>query len=141
MRLMTVDPGINIGICIDGICFSEKIQSLSHLYDYIIRMSSNCDKCYIEDYAYSKLGKSSSMTAQAEMRGVIKLALENNNIPYSMININSWRAFNCWKFKKGKKNDNINYIDSARRIYGKEFLTTDEVDAYLMWRFAKHENM
>lgn len=87
----------------------------------------------IEDYAYG-YKNSTSITPLAEVKGIIKLIAYDLNIDIILIPIQCWKAFSkITEKRKDTKKAQLNYISQAKQFYGRDFKSTDEVDAFLIY--------
>lgn len=107
---------------------NEKYQ---HIY---IRITDLCldnkiEVAFLEDYPFS-IGNSRSITALAEVKGIILLALYNQNIKIIKVNPSTWQAM--VKLELPKKQKAKVYIEAVNKFYNKSFESTDECDAYMM---------
>jgi len=93
----------------------------------------NISICLIEDYPYH-MKNSKSLTILAEIKGLIKFLVLKRNIKIIYIPISIWKSFSkITEKKKDTKKAKNNYINQAKLNYKKDFKSTDEVDAFLMF--------
>lgn len=110
----------------------DKNQALDNRVNDILRaILMHVDKesiTMIEDYAYASFPGSSSVTKLAEINGVVKHDLWSKFIPYFTIAPTTIKKFLTGSGKAKKEDMKLKgYIK-----YGREFKTSDEVDAYVL---------
>lgn len=89
----------------------------------------------IEGYGFNLKNKR-SMVPMCEVGGTIKLVFANRGIPLIEIPIQTWKMLTI-NFK-GKKEKNLDkYLGMVSKTYGKEFKTSDEADAFMIYQAAK----
>jgi len=102
------------------------------------------DIALVEDYAYSIKG-SQSLTALGEVRGVVIMTLRQWAVPAVDLNIAIWKNFTIGgeleldgktkkKWNKKTRDGREAYLSRVHDLYGRTFKTTDEADAYMMFR-------
>ena len=77
----------------------------------------------VEDYAFGKVFKRETMGA---LRGIIELVFAQNNIPLEIVPIKKHRKGSVGNGNYSKEKS----IDKIKIIYGHEFKTKDEYDAF-----------
>lgn len=90
----------------------------------------------IEGYAYDTSNRR-GLYSSVEMVGVIKLCFANYGVPLITIEIPTWKSMTIGHMKKNKKSQKLLYVETVAKKYGKRFGTTDEADAYLIYRAVK----
>lgn len=89
----------------------------------------NFDLAVIEGYSFNPVNPVAASVLM-EIGGVIKLVFADHNIPVISIPPQSWRSKTIGKIKKSSKGK---YIQAVKEKYGREFETTDEADAYMIY--------
>lgn len=104
---------------------AEKYKMIYETFYYNCK-THGIKMAFIEDYAYSG---HRSMTSLAEVKGIILLALYNNNIPVIKVAPSTWQALCKLDLPRTK---NKEYVNQVNQFYKKDFKTSDECDAYMM---------
>jgi len=94
------------------------------------------DMAIVEGYPFSM---EASRSAHAiETGAIVREALTAENVPVLVMPIPLWKAAVRLKLpKKGRSNGgDENYLSEVERHFGRRFGTTDEADAFLMYRAA-----
>jgi len=120
---------------------SKKVGRLKILGNYSkhfteLAQSNNWDFLAIENYTF-KQHKSSAVTVQAEVGGIIRGCFAAEGVPIIEANCQTWKAVTGIRLPKGTKADNSNYIYAVAKKYDFICQTTDECDTYLMWQTLK----
>ena len=135
---MSIDPGSNctgIYIKCDNIEYITSIKPqrpnrLKYMFERFDLIVSEWNITYalLEDYAYGD--NLAGKRTLSEIEGVIKCVLEIRGIPCILVPISTWKSFvNNWLPKKKNKN----YLQTVKEYYGKQFATTDEADAFMIY--------
>lgn len=136
--------GLDLSLNSTGLCVMEensvftktitpdKNQTMDNRVNDILKeILCHVDKdthVFIEDYAYASFPGSSSVTILAEINGVIKHALWSKFIPYYKVPPTTLKKFLTGSGKAKKEDMKLKgYIK-----YGREFKTSDEVDAFVL---------
>jgi len=108
-------------------------------YDIMNRTKEDCDLVIMENYSFGEK-KSRSITVLAEVRGVIKLALYLNGIPYIEVPPQTWMKWSAFgkPMKKSTKKNIADYIAHGKSIYNLDYKTPDEVDATMIYVACKN---
>ena len=137
-RVICIDPSLrSTGVYTsDDLSFciktkGEHSSSLLFIHEVLNEHLSSTmyDLAVVEDYAYN-VKNSSSITALGEVRGVVLMTLNAWSIPIVDMNIQIWKSLTLGINKKDKKH----YLEWVKRLYNKVFETTDEADAYMMYK-------
>lgn len=146
-NLISIDPSKNsIGIFVKQKTGKEMIGTIKNEFKTERQLFLNIENrltgfldfynisvCLIEDYAFH-IKNTRSLTSLAEMKGLIKFFILKRNIKIINVPISTWKHFSKIKVKKAQsKKSKVAYIDQAKSIYKKDFNSTDEVDAFLMY--------
>ena len=139
-KIVGLDLSLNsTGICVmtEDSVFTESItpgknqDRNDRVNDILTAILLHVDKdsvCLIEDYAYAAFPGSSSVTILAEINGIIKHDLWTKFIPYHTVSPTTIKKFLTGSGKAKKEDMKLKgYIK-----YGREFRTSDEVDAYVL---------
>jgi len=115
-----------------------RLEILGNLSKHFTELaqSNNWDFLAIENYTF-KQPKSSAVTVQAEVGGIIRGCFGAEGVPIIEINCQTWKAVTGIRLPKGTKADNSNYIYAVAKKYDFICQTTDECDTYLMWQTLK----
>lgn len=94
------------------------------------------DFVLIENYAFSR--RSISVTALAEVGGIIRASFAKHDIPIIEVPSVSWKKWSG--FGKTRPKDTVKekraYIEYGEKISGRHFDSSDEVDAYMIYTGA-----
>ena len=155
LRIISIDPSlISTGVyCFNrghGQSFTIKTRGkdradrLVGIYEGLSHHISQItyDLALVEDYAYSVLrpGKgSATLTSLGEVRGVLLMALRQWAIPVVDLNITIWKTLTMGHSgdkqpEKKTKAGREAYLAKVHELYVRTFKTTDEADAYMMFR-------
>ena len=144
LNVMTIDPSLRgTGICINGkYCTTLKIKStvpesgaVFLIADGIkkILQQYRIDIVFMEDYSYGDIGRATSITSMAEVRGALKYILLSAGIPVYAMAIPMWKSITRFKMKKTGKGAMARYIQEAQKLANRPFDTADEVDAFCIY--------
>lgn len=154
MTILAIDPSLrSTGICLftGGKIKTEtwaykkdikRIDIMSDLYWKIVNlyidMQGAVDYMVIEDYAFSQIGKrsrgSASITPLAEVQGLLKGICAAHSSKVVVMSSQTWKSVVGWvTLPKMKKADIEYYISTTKKLFKKEFKTTDECDAYMIY--------
>ncbi len=92
----------------------------------------------VEDYVLNSFG-SRSIIDLAELGGLVRAWLLDNDFTFYLVTPGTWKKFiHKGNMRKPKKKSEPYEVGvHVHKKYGKEFETTDEVDAYAMVKFIK----
>lgn len=115
----------------------ERLQVLGYFTKYFVKLvkETSWDLCVIENYSFGS--QSSSVSVQSEIGGIIRGCFAAVNVPIIEIAPASWKAitgFGKLKLKKNSVAEKREYINKCIELFGIECDTTDEVDAFLMFK-------
>jgi len=123
----------------------SRLKVLAQIYNdmaiLINRLSGkyNIDVGIIEGYAFSKNSK--SITAQAEVGGIVRGILGDCEIPIIEVAPLTWKSDMLGKgnirLKKSTKAQQMIYLDKVQRYHDRRFDSTDEADAWMMARLVE----
>jgi len=144
-QIMSVDPSLrSTGVYIHGDLYTIETRSklpAEAAKENIYRTLSDLIRyrrpkiCLIEDYSYQKAGGTASLTSLAEVRGIIQAICFEWDCRIVPVNIQMWKNIMSFKFAKQKKADKQIYIATAEtRFPGHGFDSTDEVDAFMIYK-------
>jgi Holliday junction resolvasome RuvABC endonuclease subunit len=105
---------------------NESISNAIDVYDIELMI--------IEDYAFN-VKKTRSFTILAEVQGIIKMHAYRRDIIVLEVPIFCWKTFFSNLPKKENKKEYAKFISRRAK---KEFKTTDEADAYLLFQTVKN---
>lgn len=123
---------------------SSTVEAIEYIKDSVINSLHSVDYAIIENYSFAAKGR--SMLDLAELNGVIKDLLWENDIPYILVAPQQIKKYIFGKIGIGKKTikkktkiDKIKYIKKAKQTFPelnniKEFLplNTDKIDAFVL---------
>lgn len=115
----------------------ERIKVLGYYTKFFVKLvkETSWDLCVIENYAFSK--SSSATTIQAEVGGIIRGCFSALGVPIIEIASTSWKSitgFEKYKLKKNSVQEKREYLNKISELYNVEVDTTDEADAFLMFK-------
>lgn|SRR5512136_76907 len=117
-------------------CSNE--QAADKIYDTVYSLldignGTQFDFGLIEGYSFNR-EKWQSIIPLAEIGGVIRLVFYKVGIPLVEIPTQSWRSISgVNKFGIDKQKEPEQYLQAIKNYFKKEFNTTDEADAYLIY--------
>lgn len=147
MRIIAIDPSLrstgiydlNKGV---GTIICWSIKKKIDKNDALARILENANALFmegadyliIEDYAYSRAGRSGSVTALAEVCGVLKATARLYDIFVVEIPSTTWKAVVGFKtMGKGTKAKDLAYCEKVKELFEKEFISSDTADAYMLF--------
>jgi Holliday junction resolvasome RuvABC endonuclease subunit len=142
MNIISIDSSkSNTGIYIKSkhehyttIC-TTKLKTEKEKYIFIHdEFRKLCEKhqieiAFLEDYAFSRFGNSSSVSSSGEVKGIIMYILYSLSIPVIKVSPTTWKMLSRLALPKKK---NKKYVADVNTFYRKTFSTPDECDAYMM---------
>lgn len=151
MRVCALDPSLrSFGVYMnrDGVETSEvkripatesdRLDTLVRLGTWLSRLSSpdqQWDLCLVEGYSMGS--NSSSVTVQAEIGGIARFLFAGRKVPVIEVPPQVWKSVTGVRLKKGTSMHKSDYLNAVRTLYGKDFSTTDECDAFLLYQCVK----
>jgi Holliday junction resolvasome RuvABC endonuclease subunit len=144
MNLMSIDPSkrsLGLYVIANKHPFSETIKSERKEEDVEIYNKLKCqlegivsyckiELIFLEDYAFSRFGKSRASSSLAEITGIIKMLAYSQGCKIITVPISTWKSFfHGLPVKKDKK-----YVEFVNKWYNKGivFNTADECDAFMI---------
>ncbi len=160
MRVISIDPSLrSLGMFFmeDGELNSNVIQRtekdrLEVLKRFCLKFAREAalgwDLLIVEAYAFSEGGKyinkegkvkskSSSVTVQAEVGGLIRGLFGARGVPIIEVVSSTWKSVTGISLKKGTTMAESDYINAVVKKYGIRFQTVDECDAFLMYETVR----
>lgn len=156
MKVISLDPALrSFGVYTnrDGVETSEvkripasvdRLDALGRLLSWLSKLSApekEWDLCIVEAYAFSggrdRGQNSRSVTIQAEVGGIARGLFVARKVPVIEIPIGVWKAVTGIRMEKGTALHKSAYLNAVRTVYGKDFATTDEVDAFLFYQTVR----
>ena len=116
----------------------ERLQVLGYYTKFFVKTvkETQWDLCVIENYAFNKK-QSGSVTACAEIGGIIRGCFSAVNVPIIEMVSSTWKSisgFGKYKLKKVSVQDKRDYKNKCIELFGVECDTIDEVDSFLMFK-------
>lgn len=145
-EVMSVDPSLrSTGVYIQGKLYTIETKqkhpaevAKKNIYNHMLSLISGAKFqikiCLIEDYSYGKAGGTKSLTALAEVRGLIQAVCFENNCRVVPVNIGMWKSVMHFKHAKKTAEDKRDYIRTADDLWQQGFSSPDEVDAYMIYK-------
>lgn len=152
MNVISLDPslrGFGVYAVRNGVESSEvraapdhldRLDALGSILSWLSRVSKQgWDLCLIEDYAFSggTNGNSRAVTIQAEIGGIARGLFRARGVPVIEVPIGVWKSVTGISMKKGTALHKSDYINAVLKLYGKQFATVDEIDAFLFYQTVK----
>lgn len=116
----------------------DRIETLGKIGSWMSRVSALDQQwhlCIVEGYSMGS--KSSSVTVQAEVGGIVRFLFAGRKIPIIEVPPQVWKSVTGVRLKKGTAMHKSDYLNAVRTLYGKDFETTDECDAFLIYQCVK----
>lgn len=140
--IIAVDPSLRstgVYIAAEDYCFTiktnpeeDRIKTLSDLMrKWTGIFNDGGQLLLIEDYAFSR--NSQSVTKLAEVGGIIRAAAGEFNMQIIEVPSTFWKFWTKQSLAPDKKNTKA-YCEYFNDKYGRNFNTTDEVDAFLIYK-------
>lgn len=115
-----------------------RMDTLGKLFSWLSRLSApekGWGLCIVEGYSLGS--KSSAVTVQAEVGGIARGWFSARDIPVIEVPPQVWKAVTGVRLKKGTAMHKSDYLNAVRTLYGRDFGTTDECDAFLIYQCVK----
>lgn len=146
--VIAIDPSLrSCGFFIPEGDKSLAIRSTEHEYTALHKILEGTAKIFktyrpeqivIERLAFSK--HSRSVSAMGEVHGIIKALAVHYNVEIVEMSSNTWKSYifgsrmKAWPRKGKTKKATAVYLDRVKKATGRSFQTTDEADAYMIYR-------
>lgn len=106
----------------------EEMERMIHIQNEIVRFCKGVDQVFIERYAFGKFSKSASVSALAELGGIVKygLFLKNRLVPHSYSPLSARKKALGFGYRAKVEVENF-LIEKGLR-----FSTHDEADAFVI---------
>jgi len=85
----------------------------------------------MEGYAFN-VKHMTSVAALGEVGGCIKMLFGMLKVPLVTVPVATWKMLTIGKIKKS--GNEKRYLETAKKIYGKDFSDTDQADAYMIYK-------
>jgi hypothetical protein len=156
MKVVAVDPSLrSAGVCVlvDGVVITKTLTSdpkdpmdvrlhgMWRHFESIARRHADADVAAIEGYAFGKFSNSSSITVLVEVVAVARIAFAGYGIPVVQLANQLWKSLTMGARLRGHKKATVSerqsYCEEVRKVWGWQFATTDEADAFLIAKAAE----
>jgi len=147
MKIISIDPskystgiytrinGVESSFTVTNEKKSSSEEVLINIYNIFSKLLTvNYKLGLIEGYGFNPKNKH-GITTMTEIVGVIKLTFAQANIPLVVIPIQIWKKYTIGRIDKKQVKD---YMRAIHFKYEREFETTDEADAFLIYQATKN---
>jgi Holliday junction resolvasome RuvABC endonuclease subunit len=122
----TIGTVKNASVCTHSQARTNIYESFKEIID-----GKSIDVCFMEGYSFNPRNPVKAAIL-VEVGGIVKLVMDHAGIPVLVIPPKSWKSHTIGN-EIDKSKSKRKYLNAVKEKYNREFKTTDEADAYMIY--------